>query len=683
MQTSLTDVRETSPEGTAVRETPPEGTAVREDNIKVMVSDVTATPPEVPRLRSDSKGLDDRERPRLLKQEAIKEGGPKLLKQEAIKEVGPRWLKQEAIKEDHTIGPRLLKQDAVKEDHADVDVAVVFTLELPKKDEKQSEEEEQVSASAKFEVKGGSKPKETNMDTSSVETATEITEPKSEDTSAVTPRKLTSVTDENDDCSSKTPQPPHSPIIRSRYARRLRSDNKSSQIYADARMWKATPPKRMIRHRKASTERRPDISDLNLEMSSSTGLLSVDTVRERSKSDSYFMKKESQSVSVNSLDSSNFRERYRLRQQREQRSIQDIISRYEQQNLIPPKCPPSPSMKPTLSPVRKLKTAQELLQDSEQKWTSKHMSRSSSTPRAERVTLPREKAQSISSTSSDKENSESKVQRIVRQLSRENTPERSLQNSPRAGPQGETVRLALCKLSTPSPDSIRSKPPLKDLTNESKIQQITQTLRGSQSPDRALSSSQKKISELPRDGTVIMCTEMFENNSSCTRRASTGSLNTQDIMLKIKPDSTITLDGDSPSASKQRVSRKDSSNTETSSLKSKSSPGSPVRGPSSPSSPSGRERKFHKLFTRKLHFPSPSPSSQSSPQKSGAISRLCKQALTVNVQEGDGEVAGTATGTDAEGSRKRDVSADRRKGVGKLLDANWLQRPRKFFKVSK
>ena len=62
---------------------------------------------------------------------------------------------------------------------------------------------------------------------------------------------------------------------------------------------------------------------------------------------------------------------------------------------------------------------------------------------------------------------------------------------------------------------------------------------------------------------------------------------------------------------------------------------------------------------------------------------LCKQALSVDVEDGEGEAAGTASSPGAEGGKKRDGSADRRRGVGKLLDANWLQRPKKFFKVSK
>jgi len=93
-------------------------------------------------------------------------------------------------------------------------------------------------------------------------------------------------------------------------------------------------------------------------------------------------------------------------------------------------------------------------------------------------------------------------------------------------------------------------------------------------------------------------------------------------------------------------------------------------------SASSLERKFYKLFGRRLHSP-PSPS----PQRS-AITALCRQALTVDVDTGRVEV--TSDDTPRPGSSSPVLEGrDRRAGRSRFLDTTWLQKPKKFFKVSK
>ena len=54
----------------------------------------------------------------------------------------------------------------------------------------------------------------------------------------------------------RTSCPPHSPIIRSKYQRKIKAaENKASNYNGDSRTWQATPPKRLIRHRKISSEK--------------------------------------------------------------------------------------------------------------------------------------------------------------------------------------------------------------------------------------------------------------------------------------------------------------------------------------------------------------------------------------------------------------------------------------------
>ena len=514
---------------------------------------------------------------------------------------------------------------------------------------------------------------------------------------------------DTDDVFSDKGQPPYSPIIRSRYPRKLRSEPK---VQSENAAWKATPPRRMIRHRKASAERKPDDGTKKL----SEDMMSRSQEREaleapmpgsqnsrslpcdlrqikppldsqpRVLSDCYSPPcPDSLAPPIEHYMNNDYlRGRYRFRYQREMHRlpVQDMISRFEcaqrfTQNAAAAGPVPdishdgrkSPIQRPIQTPVHKLKTAQELLSDNEVKTNTTGRQRSSSANRAETLAAENQGRVKISSTSSDKENETSAVQQRL-------SPTTST----------STTNTNVTKLFIHSPISENpTKPPLKDLTNGGKVKALS---------DR--SASENRAGK--RDQDISESVVVQRRSDRRSRSASPGTVKARNA---VRSDPGVLLSAmEHPDQSDQEGPwNLQAGVTRTTSPSSMSSSYPPNTPPASPTSPTANaERRFHRLFGRKINLSSTSPTSSPSPSygdqasaspqpasaaanpaaspKTGAISMLCRQALVVNLEQVD-------VPPDPDDPDGIDSPANRKKGVGKLLDKHWLQKPRKFFKVSK
>ncbi|XP_064609277.1 uncharacterized protein LOC135473334 isoform X2 [Liolophura sinensis] len=311
------------------------------------------------------------------------------------------------------------------------------------------------------------------------------------------------------DSGGRTEEPvtglPPSPVIRSRQTRRLRAEEKLSQqkhTTSDLARLPATPP-RNSRHRMAKQEQTLEeqqngrrslyvTSDPNLQIPlASMELLKQSEELEascRSAPDGF--PRTSPSHPDLSPDGGRSTEGHK--------PISDMISKFEKQStaesahgIIGLRKSPSPTIVSHVSPIRKLKPASELLQES-QKSKGRALSPRGHVHRLEAMTQRTQSEENTSSTrSQNKENvSEvSYVQTMVHRLSRETTPERrhgSKDSSPRSGSSSvirsdsprsncEFVQHIVRKLSTTTePDHNRSLSPLKDLTNDGQVKSLTE-----------------------------------------------------------------------------------------------------------------------------------------------------------------------------------------------------------------
>ena len=502
--------------------------------------------------------------------------------------------------------------------------------------------------------------------------------------------------DQGDEPLSPSLYPPPSPIIRSRNTRKLKADVKSSQLYSDGRTLKATPPKR-IRHRRTSTEKRPESEDgESAESSGGTGTLPS---RARGRSEGISLP-QPRSLSVPPKDSIMydlcFRDRhtvtYGTKEQRASCAVSDMISKFENgATSAPINCcrgnrSPSPAIrKPLHSPMHRLKTAAELMEDSGQR----RGLRSSSQTRASSISP-------IPLSSSDKENdkSESKVLTIVQRLSREGTPGSSVKGAVGGrpmSPTGELIRQTVRRLSESSCDV---KPALMDLTNggsrssamsdsfaaDRRWSPDRATLLGqSSSPSRSVPAGKVKRHELPKDGQVSKFTSVYESKvedqevivvEAKPRMTSMSTPMLGEIPRNPMCDSIKSIDSDiqpenDNSDNKSEPPTVPGQNTLERRQKMTAQP--------SPSSSLSRDLKS-KFFGRKT----PKGATGGS-----AIGALCKQALVVDVQ-GGGEGPSTTPNVSSEQPGKGGESSPEKPGrTRRFLDTNWLQKPKRFFKVSK
>ena len=508
------------------------------------------------------------------------------------------------------------------------------------------------------------------------------------------------------------PHPPISPMIRSRYPRRQRADFRLKQMYVDSCTWKATPPRRALRHKRPSD--RPYHSRSMTPGPNDEGSvesLPSSPIRGRTSSDSSMLQRSVPSAEFTVRPVSSL-------------GVEQCIRRSPPPILDEPfirdcwfRKSPSPSLqKPKLSPVRKLKTAAELLRDSKNRRRSRSRSRDDMT-----CTLI------LSSSSSNKENykcekstENAQEQQIPGEVSWESTPTRKqsvgkercaevtveevklvttepVQTVPIPPPPDETDN------NSPPNNSNNCKPPLQDRTNESKVTKMKEILASGGQQEVGHSRVKGKLEgarpkerekERPKVGTVATCAQIFQSKTKSESTPISETCKTKAVTVTVTPrkskaDTNSTLqDGESPSKARKQSSKSDDPD-QIVSLNSEEK-----MAQSSPSSTS----KVHKLFgvkTGRNQAPRGSPKKSrsckgSTSSQKGAISTLCVSAMHVEVEDRAEGPCGTTsptgdTPTDSNGgpaTRCTDESTERRK-KGKFLDGNWLQKPKKFFKVSK
>ena len=460
----------------------------------------------------------------------------------------------------------------------------------------------------------------------------------------------------------RTTCPPHSPVIRSKYQRKIKAaESKASNFNGDSRTWQATPPKRLIRHRKVSSEKRPDISSLiEGDLSVNIGRIAQhddhdQAWRNRALSDSHpALKKDS--LSVPSGDPG--QGKYIFKYQRDQRQlpVSDVINKFERHSLHGSsgevfRKSPSPGAigRPTVSPVRRLKTAEELLQEySKQR-------RSSAGNNMDRLSPGRDK---FPSTSSDKEN-DKHDKSVIKTNSGENTPDRTTASSK---PAGTFVSQAIRKLSIP--DNGDQKPPLQDMTNDSPKEDLQKALHKSADP---------RLKDLPKLGIVSKQAGLFQAKIGAESRQTKRQ-------APLPPGADYGVKPNFSCRSSPNTSLTDS---QASSDWNRRSPERPTSlyppGSSVPtSSPkSSRSKGYSRFFARKV-----SPSSPSAGKS--AISALCKQAMYVEIDSPEPGARGVLRKQVADPTTaEQTASPERRRSKNRFLDSNWLQKPRRFFKVSK
>lgn len=289
------------------------------------------------------------------------------------------------------------------------------------------------------------------------------------DTDSVFEPSTTALKEPSAELEAKPPQMPRSPIIRSKYPRKLRTTEARMQSLYDTEskaVWKATPMRSKVpaRHHSKGSDKSP---------SSSSEAVSEEA-QGRAHSDSCITQPQrlppsprltKQYLSVDHQDTAP-----------RHKGVLSMISRFEQINQAE-QAPPTPTPRPlatspllprghksplAVSQVRRLKTAEELLNDS-----------SKADPSS---VSPREK---IPSVSSDKENDKSgprsRVLQMIQRFSVESS-EGEQENSRSRSCSVERPVIRSTKSITSTPTS-SPKPPLKDLTNESKS---TASLQSSQ-----------------------------------------------------------------------------------------------------------------------------------------------------------------------------------------------------------
>ena len=459
----------------------------------------------------------------------------------------------------------------------------------------------------------------------------------------------------------RTSCPPHSPMIRSKYQRKIKAaESKASNFNGYSSTWQATPPKRLIRHKKISSEKRPDISSLiEGDLSVNAGRIAQhddhdQAWRNRALSDSHpALKKDS--LSVPQGDPSQGHYTFRYQNDQRQLPVSDVINKFERQSLHSSsgevfRKSPSPGAigRPTVSPVRRLKTAEELLQECTKQ------RRSSAGNNMDRLFPGHDK---FPSTSSDKENDKHE-KHVTKNNCGESTPERA-----KVAPKpGTFVSQAIRKLSIP--DSSDLKPPLQDMTNDTH-KDLHKSLHKSTDP---------RLKDLPKLGIVSKQAGLFQAKIGAESRRTKGPAplppTGTDFSIKANPShksSPDTSSKDSPASSDRNTrnpERATSLHPSASSV-------------TSISPQSSRSKGYSRFFARKV-----SPSSPTT--NKSAISALCKQALYVEVDSTDSEERGVLGRHAAESATgDQATSPDRRRAKSKFLDSNCLQKPRRFFKVSK
>ena len=290
---------------------------------------------------------------------------------------------------------------------------------------------------------------------------------------------------------------------------------------------------------------------------------------------------------------------------------------------------PGPSLhKPKMSPVRRLKSAVELMADS----ARTRRTRSASTSRLGRSSP----SHSFSGSKVD-----DRSHRSARQ-SRKDAPSHS-SSEDLSEPQAatETTREGSHRLSLPTEQMQgRRKLSRESLVNQGQVRKLTETFTSGRDTTRPPQGRGLRGREVPHHGTVAERADIFK------KRLSSSSVES-DVSGLFPRRRGVSLD---------RHRRRE-----------------PVD-----QSDGGRPRLV--VWT---------------PSKSGAVSSLCKQAMLVDVQEGKNVTEDSSSvpatrrrSQQSEGRRGSDDGSQTRsegdrKKAHKFLEGAWLQKPKRFFKVSK
>ena len=433
------------------------------------------------------------------------------------------------------------------------------------------------------------------------------------------------------DSEAPAAQPPASPMIRSKYPRRMRlSDLKVEQLYPDSNTWKATPPRRMIRHRKQSTEK-PAMSSGPASPTGTESFGEMTNVRQRTNSDGSLMRPKSlQLMPTHAGDGSmGFVPIGRGSGRRPNLPVFDVLGvnePFSRDHMY--RRSPGPSLhKPKMSPVRRLKSAVELMADS----ARTRRTRSASTSR-----LGRSSPSHSFSFSGSKVDDRS--HRSARQ-SRKDAPSHSSSedlSEPQATTDTTSHRLSLPTEQMQS----RHKLSRESLVSQGQVRKLTETFTSGRENTRAPQGRGLRGRDVPHQGTVAERTDIFK------KRLSSSSVES-DVSVLFPRRRGVSLD---------RHRRRE------------------------PVDQSDRGRPRLVVWT---------------PSKSGAVSSLCKHAMLVDVQEGKKVTEDSCTvpatrrrSQQSEGRRGSDDSSQTRsegdrKKSHKFLEGAWLQKPKRFFKVSK
>ncbi|XP_041363188.1 uncharacterized protein LOC121378891 isoform X5 [Gigantopelta aegis] len=426
---------------------------------------------------------------------------------------------------------------------------------------------------------------------------------------------------------------------------------------------------------------------------------------------------------------------------------------------------PSPTLHVgVVSAVKRLKPAAELLEES-QRYRSGHSIYAQRI--IQKYIMKDDKKQEEKSRKHDKENiSGIYVQAMVKRLSREGTPNRSVESSKTNSSlslhgsesphsQSEFVSHIVRKLSSPSgPDHHKTIAPLKDVTNDGHVKKMTEVFDSSNLtgvPERAMSDSEvkkRKTERTPLAPTQRQSCELgalyLVTTTTTTQAVTTTHPPSSVITSSLKPDSTIspTNHQSMPALGTARQVSFEEPLRDRSATYSATSEHAPKPLPSSStlSSSSGKRPDPEEIVTLSQDIPSSSSSSlqhalaprahsgktvafreSSSPgeksgsrplsprlherrgkKKMGTIGVLCKQSMSFDlgvsrhVTEWDTQVEGISyrkqksstssprpSSTSSEGEGAPTSPSDEKKHSRKgFLDSRWLQKPKKFFKVS-
>ena len=415
---------------------------------------------------------------------------------------------------------------------------------------------------------------------------------------------------------------------------------------------------------------------------------------------------------------------------------------------------PSPTLHVgVVSAIKRLKPAAELLEES-QRYRSGHSIYAQRI--IQKYITKDDKKQEEKSRKHDKENiSGIYVQAMVKRLSREGTPNRSVESSKTNSSlslhrsesphsQSEFVSHIVRKLSSPSgPDHHKiTIAPLKDVTNDGHVKKMTEVFDSSNLtgvPERAMSDSEVKKRTTERTPLALTQRQSLELGAlhiiTTTTQVATTTLQSSVITSSLKPDSTISptnhqsmpvlgtarqVSFEEPlrdrsatySATSEHAPKSSGKRPDPDEIVSLSQDTPPPSSSSLKHTSASRTHSEKTVAFRESSFPgeksgskplSPKLYERRGKKKMGTIGVLCKQSMSFDlgvsrhVTEWDTQVEGisyrkqkTSTGsprpssTSSEGEGAPTSPSDEKKHSRKgFLDSRWLQKPKKFFKVSK